>query len=140
MSPTVQKIEDGGLITADRLRALCDKVLTRMDLDDTTTPFFRSTLEKLEKAYADNNGRSVFGWLVMIEAEFFQRVDLGEVAAMVILACWGALSFALEELWWTKYAGRRIVEDLSPRLARCGSCWHEVLQWCYEQVGMVNNV
>lgn len=140
MSPTVQKLEDGGRMTADRIRALCNKVLAGMDLDDTATPFFRSMLEKLEKAYMDNNGRSVFGWLVMVEAEFFQRVDLGQVAAMVILACWGALTFALEEVWWTKYAGRRIVEDLSSRLRGCDTCWDEVLRWCHEEVGIINNI
>ncbi|KAF3039552.1 hypothetical protein E8E12_007511 [Didymella heteroderae] len=55
MSPTVQKLEDGGLMTADRIWALCDQVLVGMDLDDPATPFFRSMLEKLEKAYMDNN-------------------------------------------------------------------------------------
>lgn len=140
MSPTVQNLEVGGLMTADRIRALCDEVLAGMDLDDTAAPVFRSMLEKLEKAYVDNNGRSVFGWVVMVEAEFFQRVDSGEAAAMVILACWGALTFALEEIWWTKYVGRRIVEDISSRLYDCDGPWKEVLQWCYEEVGIANNV
>lgn len=140
MSPTVQKLEDGGLMTADIVQALCDKVLAGMDLNDTATLLFRSILEKLEKAYVDNNGRSVFSWLVMIEAEFFQSVDQGELAAMVILACWGALTFALEEVWWTRYAGRRIVEDLSSRLDECDTSWNEVLRWCYEEVGIVNRV
>lgn len=140
MSPTVRKIEDGGLITADKVRALSDAVLASMDLDGTATPFLRSTLQKLEKAYADNNGRSVDGWLVMVEAKFFHKVGLGETAAMVILACWGALTSALEEVWWTKYAGRRIVEDLSVQLNGCDSRWNEVLQWCYEQVGILGHV
>jgi len=140
MSPTVQKPEDGGLMTVNRTRALCDKVLAGMDLDDTATPFFRSVLEKLEKAYVDNNRRSVVSWLVMVEAELFGRVDQGEVAAMVILACWGALTFALEEVWWTRYAGRRIVEDFSSRLDNCDTPWNEVLRWCYEEVGIANNV
>lgn len=139
-SPTVQKLEDGGLMTADRIRALGDEVLAGMNLDDIATPFFRSTLEKLERAYVDNNGRSVFGWLVMIEAEFFQRVGQGEVAALVILACWGALTFAMEEIWWTKYAGRRIVEDISTRLQECETAWDDVLRWCKEEVGLINNV
>jgi hypothetical protein len=65
MSPTVQKLEDGGLMTADIVQALCDKVLAGMDLNDTATLLFRSILEKLEKAYVDNNGRSVFSWLVI---------------------------------------------------------------------------
>ncbi|XPS76913.1 hypothetical protein M3J09_008957 [Ascochyta lentis] len=139
-SPTVQKIEDGGLITVDKIRALSDAVLANMDLDDTATPSVRSTLQKLEKAYTDNNGQSVFGWLVMIEAEFFDKVGVGETAAMVILACWGTLTFALEEVWWTKYAGKRIVEDLLVQLDGCDSRWNEVLRWCYEQVGICSKV
>ncbi|KAJ4366030.1 hypothetical protein N0V95_000256 [Ascochyta clinopodiicola] len=139
-SPDVQRIEDGGLITADKVRALCDAVLANTGLDDAATPFVRSALQKMEKAYANNNGRSVFGWLVMIEAEFFHKVGLGDTAAMVTLACWGTLTFALEEVWWTKYAGKRIVEDLFAQLRGCDSRWNEILKWCYGQVGICNKV
>ncbi|KAJ8117875.1 hypothetical protein OPT61_g1026 [Boeremia exigua] len=136
-NPSVQKIEDGALITVDKVRALSDAVLANVDLDDSATPFFRSTLQKMERAYADNKGRSVFGWLVMIEADLFHKVRLGDTVAMVILVCWGTLTFALEEMWWTRYAGKRIVEDLSVQLNGCNSKWNKVLQWCYEQVGIV---
>lgn len=138
-SPTVQKIEDGGLVTADMVHCLTDRVLANVDLDDSATPFFRDTMQKLEKAYADSNGRSVFGWLIIVEADLLYKVGLGDTAAMVILACWGALTCALEEVWWTKYAGRRIVEDLSIQLAGCDSRWDEILQWCYGQVGILGN-
>ncbi|KAJ4986290.1 C6 transcription factor [Stagonosporopsis vannaccii] len=136
-TPLAPRIEDGGLSTLDTVRSLSDAVLANVDLDDAATSFFCDTLQKMEKAYADNNRRSVFGWLVMVEAEFFHKVGLGETAAMVILVCWGALTFVLEEVWWTKYAGRRIVEDLSVQLAGCDSKWDEVLQWCYGQVGIL---
>ncbi|KZM25896.1 uncharacterized protein EKO05_0009111 [Ascochyta rabiei] len=139
-SPTVQKIEDSRLITADKVRALSDAGLANMDQDDTATPFVRSALQKIEKAYADNNGRSIFGWLVMIEAEFFHKVGSGETAAMVTLACWGTLTFALEEVWWTRYAGKRIVEDLFAQLNGRDSRWNEGLQWCYRQVGICGKV
>lgn len=139
-SPTVPRLEEGGLITVDQIRCLSNAVLANMDLDDSGTPFIRSTLQKLEKAYEDNNGRSVFGWLVMVEAEFFHGVGSGDTAAMVILACWGALTFALEEVWWTRYAGKRIVEDLSVQLSGCDSRWNEILQWCCEQVGTLRSV
>src|SRR5690242_9856384 len=138
-SPTVKNIEEGGLITVDKVRSLSDAVLANVDLDDSATPFLRETLQKMEKAYKTNNRRSVFGWLVMVEAEFFHKVELGETAAMVILVCWGALTFAMEEVWWTKYAGRRIVEDMSKQLVGCDSRWNEVLDWCYGQVGILGN-
>lgn len=139
-SPTVGKIEEGGLFTVEKVRKLSDAILAHMDLDDTETPFYRSTLEKLEKAYADNNGRSVVSWLVMVKPVFFQKVDMRETAAMVILVCWGAISCVLEDVWWTKYAGRRIVEELSSQLRDCDVRWNEILQWCYEQVGICNKV
>jgi hypothetical protein len=133
-SPTALKIEEAGSFTAEKLRALTDAILANMDLDDTATPFFRSVLEKLEKAYSDNNGRSVISWLVMVEPVLFQKADEGEAAALVILACWGTLSYVLEDIWWTKYAGRRIVEELSSQLSGCDSRWDEIVQWCCEQV------
>ena len=137
-SPTVQMIEEGGAMTTEKVSALSDAVLKDMDLDDAATPFYRSALEKLEKSYADNNGRSVVSWMVMVEPEFFQRAEMGEAAALVILACWGALTVALEDVWWTKYAGRRIVEDLYSRLSGCEDRWRELLLWCYEQVGLTS--
>jgi hypothetical protein len=97
-SPTTLKIEEAGSFTAEKLRALTDAILANMDLDDTATPFFRSMLEKLEKAYSDNNGRSVISWLVMVEPVLFQKADEGEAAALVILACWGTLSYVLEDI------------------------------------------
>lgn len=135
-SPTVQRIEEGRSFTVEKVRTLSDAILAKLDLDDTETPFFRSTLEKLEKAYADNNGRSVVSWLVMVEPVFLQKVDVGEAAAMVILACWGTITFILDDVWWSKYAGRRIVEELSSQLRVCDVRWNEILQWCYEQVGI----
>ncbi|CAN9286875.1 unnamed protein product [Alternaria alternata] len=65
-SPTVLRIEDDNWFSADKMRELTNTILANMDLDDRETPFFRSTLEKLEKSYADNNGRSVISWLVML--------------------------------------------------------------------------
>ena len=76
----------------------------------------------------------------MVEAQFFQKVDEGEVGAMVILAYWGALNFALEDIWWSKYAGRRIVEYLSSKLIDCDNCWKEALHWCYDEVGIFDNL
>ncbi|CAN9250859.1 unnamed protein product [Alternaria alternata] len=132
-SPTVLRIEDDNWFSADKMRELTNTILANMDLDDRETPFFRSTLEKLEKSYADNNGRSVISWLVMVEPVFFQKANLGEIAALIILACWGALSCILEDIWWSKYAGRRIVEELSPQLKGCDSRWNEIVQWCCKQ-------
>jgi hypothetical protein len=138
-SSTVPMIEEGGVVTANKVRALSDAVLADMDLDDAATPFYRGVLEKLEKSYADNNGRSVLSWIVMVEPEVCERAGFGEAAASVILTCWGALTFVLEDVWWTKYAGRRIVENLSLTLHGCDGRWSEVLQWCYEQVGISSN-
>lgn len=137
---SVQRIEENGFMTIDKLRALNNALLAEMDLDDVATPYFRSTLEKLEKAYADSHGRSVFSWLVMVEPVFFQRVVLGDDAAVVILACWGTLTFVMKDVWWTQYAGRRIVEDLSPQLTGCNGRWGEIRRWCLEQVGIPSNV
>lgn len=139
-SPHVPRFEDQSSVTADDVRCLSDCVVNKMDLDSSATPYLRSTMQKMEKAFADNKGRSVFGWLVMVEAEFFYKVGLGETVAMVILACWGALTCALEEVWWTKYAGKRIVEDLSVQLMGCDSRWDDILHWCREQVGMLESV
>lgn len=139
-SPTVRSIEEGGLFTVEKVRTLSNAILANMDLDDTETPFYRSTLEKLEKAYADYNGRSVVSWLVMVEPLFLQKVDMGEAVAMVILACWGTITCVLYDVWWTKYAGRRIVEELSSQLRDCNVRWNEILQWCYEQVGIRSKV
>ena len=132
-SPTVLRIEEGHSFSADQMRELTDAILANIDLDDSETPFFRTTLEQLEKSYANNNGRSVISWLVLVEPIFFQKAELGETAALVILACWGTLSVILEDIWWSKYAGRRIVEELSSQLNGCDSRWNGIMQWCYKQ-------
>ncbi|KAB2109115.1 hypothetical protein AG0111_0g2786 [Alternaria gaisen] len=132
-SPNALRIEEGSSFSANKMRELTDAILVNMDLDDSATPFFRSTLEKLEKSYTDNNGRSVFSWLVMVDPVFFQKANLGETAALVILGCWGTLVSILEDTWWSKYAGRRIMEEISSQLDGCDSRWDEIVQWCYEQ-------
>ncbi|KAH6876129.1 hypothetical protein BKA58DRAFT_135800 [Alternaria rosae] len=134
--PAVLEEEEGAAFTSDKLRALTDAILENMDLDDAATPFFRSTLEKLEKAYTDSNGHSVVSWLGTVEPKFFQKVDMGQVPALIILVCWGALNCVLENMWWMQYSGRRIVKELSYQLEGCDGRWNEILEWCYEQVGI----
>jgi hypothetical protein len=126
--------------TTEKVGALCNAVLAILDLDDVASPVFRDAIEKLEKAHADNHGRSVFPWLLIVDPALFQKAGLGEPAALVILVCWGTLTFVLENLWWTKFVGRRIVEDLSSQLIGCDEKWSEVLGSCYEEVGISSNM
>ncbi|CAN9376587.1 unnamed protein product [Alternaria alternata] len=61
-SPTVLRIEEGHSFSADQMRELTDAILANIDLDDSETPFFRTTLEQLEKSYANNNGLESLGY------------------------------------------------------------------------------
>jgi len=140
-SPVVELVgEEGRAFTAEKLRALTDAILANMDLDDAATPFFRGTLEKLEKAYMDSDGHSVVPWLGTVEPEFFQKADMGQVPALVILACWGAINCILEDMWWMQYSGKRIVEELACQLEGCDSRWNDILDWCYQQVGLMAEI
>jgi hypothetical protein len=73
MSPTVQNLEVGGLMTADRIRALCDEVLAGMDLDDTAAPFFRSMLESRTHRACNRTHESVYRAADMVDKDLPQR-------------------------------------------------------------------
>lgn len=126
--------------TCEKLHRLNNAVLAESELHGTVSAVSRSAIEYLEMVFAETNGRSVLRWVKMLPPEFFQELHRGESTAMVVLMCWGSVLYLLDEVWWTRYAGLKIVEDLSKRVKACEGDWAEVVTWCRQEVGLGDDV
>jgi hypothetical protein len=80
--------------------------------------------------------RSILIWLVVVGTDFMDEFRSGDLVAMATFMCWGMLLHKADGMWWAQYSGRRLVEDLSSTLIRCGSEWDSIVTACRKEVGL----
>ncbi|PSN66736.1 hypothetical protein BS50DRAFT_372584 [Corynespora cassiicola Philippines] len=91
-------------------------------------------MERLEDAY--HQGKSMLRWLSTSEPEFLQELQRGATVALAIFMFWGVLLDQADDMWWARYAGKRLVEDMATTLDESEERWKSLTHWCRERVGL----
>ncbi|KAF2677810.1 hypothetical protein K458DRAFT_423662 [Lentithecium fluviatile CBS 122367] len=115
-------------------------------------PLFISELRRLNESHAPASEQIIFdkaiavlekaslkeaaiaSWLVDIGPDFLDELRRGESVALAIYMHWGTLLDQLHHIWWAKFSGKRLVEELSMRLSERGENWLHITTWCRKQV------
>ncbi|RYN19663.1 hypothetical protein AA0114_g12994 [Alternaria tenuissima] len=101
---------------------------------EETRAVFAHAIAMLEKA--TETSRSVVPWIIGVQPGFFQALRDGNDLALAIFMLWGVLLDQLGGMWWAKFSGRRLVDEISRTLnARC-SRWMHIAEWSRLQAGL----
>jgi hypothetical protein len=131
--PDAKHVRDGQIIPSIMLlRNLNDTVNgnTNLDLHEV----YQHSIGQLEKCVAIDK-HTVIRWLGMVGKNFMNELRDKSPMALIIFMYWGVILDQLEELWWAKCLGKRLVEELSDSISGCGKEWDEAIRWATEQVG-----
>ncbi|KAH6675187.1 hypothetical protein B0J14DRAFT_589155 [Halenospora varia] len=75
-------------------------------------------------------------WIVKVDSDFRSELERGEPIAMMIFMHWGVLLYITDDMWWKKYSGSRLVQELSATLVGYGGDLERMSRWCRKQVGL----
>ena len=79
---------------------------------------------------APGNFRAVLGWPALLSRSDMGLLKGGHPAALVILAYYGVALHALNDAWWLRGAGSRLVRSVADILAiKSGQEWQVLLKW-----------
>jgi hypothetical protein len=95
---------------------------------------FRSVIERLEHTLVEDD--KVLPWPAMVEPRFLEELKQGHPVAEAICMHWGALLYHSDGLWWSKYSGRALVQELSDALVGRSDLVDGLADWCRHQVGL----
>ncbi len=115
-----------------RLRALVIHNTVTSNISPAVLEMYLRTIDQLEAATIKNNA---VPWLGFAGKEFIEQLRMRKPLALIIFMYWGFLLDRMEELWWAKYLGKRLVEELSEDLIGRGKEWEEATRWVMNLVG-----
>jgi hypothetical protein len=93
---------------------------------------YESAIQKLEET--SRKGVSMLPWLMRIDPGFMDELRKEHPMAVAVFMYWGVLLHRLDNMWWSKYSGKRLVRRLSATLDGCGGTWDQISEWCRVQV------
>lgn len=135
LSPQIEALSltgDGISFPIERLRKLNGTFTgTANPLYDT----YERVIGQLEKCFAKDKAMAV-PFLVLAGKVFMGELRKGEPMALMIFMHWGVILDQLDEMWWAKYSGKRLVEELSGGLLGHGKAGDEATRWARMQVGL----
>ncbi|KAL3417338.1 C6 transcription factor [Phlyctema vagabunda] len=111
------------------------------DLNDSVTIENRSVHQVYDNAIRRlnecfTNEHVVFPWLVMVGEEFMRELRKREPMALLIFMHWGVSLDQVNDIWWAKYSGKKLVEELSGSVLGNGAGWDEATNWAKARVGL----
>ncbi|KAF2678368.1 hypothetical protein K458DRAFT_316923 [Lentithecium fluviatile CBS 122367] len=101
---------------------------------DPVQHIFNHAIDELEQAHQSK--KSVVPWLLAMKPAFLEELKKDNSVAVAIFMHWGVMLDQLDDMWWAKYAGRRLVEEMSTTLDSRGEEWRQLTAWCRTQVGL----
>ncbi|RYP72319.1 hypothetical protein DL771_004293 [Monosporascus sp. 5C6A] len=116
---------------AQKLRNLMD---TAVSPGSYKHPILDRAIQGLEKVFRRDHCAVV--WIIGVDSEFIDELRRGEPVAMMIFMHWGVLLYIMDDMWWKRYSGSRLVEELSATLVGRGEEWDQIVGWCQQQVGL----
>ncbi|KAH8589222.1 hypothetical protein B0O99DRAFT_637153 [Bisporella sp. PMI_857] len=98
----------------------------------------RQTLENAIQGLEMVSNREICAvfWMIKVDFDFIDELQKGEPIAMMIFMYWGVLLYTTDDMWWKKYSGSRLVQELSATLVGYGEDWERKSRWCQRQVGL----
>ncbi|KAH6699681.1 hypothetical protein BKA61DRAFT_621522 [Leptodontidium sp. MPI-SDFR-AT-0119] len=96
---------------------------------------YSHAIQQLERCFQEGKTIAV-GWLVSAGKDFVIELQRGERMALMIFMYWGVLLDRLDEMWWAKYAGKRLVKELCGSFDGYGKEWDEATNWAKMEVGL----
>ncbi|EXJ91074.1 hypothetical protein A1O1_04181 [Capronia coronata CBS 617.96] len=100
---------------------------------------YARAIDRFEKVFSAHKFRTV-QWLVDAGDEVIQGLRQQEPVALMIFIHWGMLLDKLEELWWAKYLGQRLMKELLAAFSRYGLIWNEAVKLTDIQIGLARGV
>ncbi|KAH7407239.1 hypothetical protein BKA64DRAFT_410668 [Cadophora sp. MPI-SDFR-AT-0126] len=97
---------------------------------------YQHAIQQLERCFLEGRTSAVVAWLVQAGKDFVTALQKGERMALMIFMYWGVLLDRSDEMWWAKYSGKRIVEELFGNFDGYGNDWEEATKWASVQVGL----
>ncbi|CAO2648702.1 Nn.00g096510.m01.CDS01 [Neocucurbitaria sp. VM-36] len=95
---------------------------------------FEHALDTLEQVA--RRGRSVVPWIAAVKPEFLEALRDGNDIALAVFMQWGVLLDQFDGMWWAKFSGRRLVDEISATLKSRGDEWMLITEWCRAEVGL----
>ncbi|KAH7401288.1 hypothetical protein BKA66DRAFT_99901 [Pyrenochaeta sp. MPI-SDFR-AT-0127] len=95
---------------------------------------FEHAIDTLKDAL--HGGRRAFPWITTLKVEFLQALREEDDVALAIFMQWGVLLDQFHDLWWARFSGRLLVDEISRTLEIKGDEWIEITRWCRAQVGL----
>ncbi|KAK5166720.1 uncharacterized protein LTR77_008264 [Saxophila tyrrhenica] len=91
------------------------------------------TIDELELCFTRNRKRAI-SWVKKTWPGFIDAVCNHEPFALLVLLHWAVALCGLEEMWWAKYAGQALVEELANvGLESQGEEWAAAVSWAKDQ-------
>lgn len=120
------------MLPIKRLRSLNNTVIGATNpLHET----YKHAIQQLERCFAEGKTIAV-AWLALAGKDFVNELQKGERMALMIFMYWGVLLDRLNEMWWAKYSGKRLVEELCRSFNGYGNEWDEATKWAIVEVGL----
>lgn len=95
---------------------------------------FEAAITGLEEIFQGKHG--TIGYLIWVEPGYMEKLREGNMVARIIFMHWGVLLYILEDMWWSTYSGRKLVQDLSASLRGQSDELDRAIEWCRTQVGL----
>jgi hypothetical protein len=125
--------EDKTTLPTEHLRHLNNTVTgTSNSLRHQT---YERAIEWLERCFAEDKTMAVT-WLAMAGKDFTKELQKREPMALMVFMYWGVLLDKLDEMWWAKCSGKRLVEELCGILNGHGNEWDKAKKWAKMEVGL----
>lgn len=91
-------------------------------------------IDILERAVG--RGRFAFVWLLNVQPDYLRGLREGDGVALAIYMQWGVLLDQFDDLWWARFCGKLLVDEISTALDKQGVEWIGLTGWSRELVGL----
>lgn len=116
---------------AQDLRGLLD---ARMGTSDARYATMVNAITRLEMVYRRDH--CAVEWMPRVGQEFTDELQRGDLMSMMILMHWGVLLYMMDDMWWKRYAGAKLVDELSGMLLGHDAEWDGLIGRCRQEVGL----
>ncbi|KAH7303616.1 hypothetical protein B0I35DRAFT_364637 [Stachybotrys elegans] len=91
-------------------------------------------IQKLETIY--RRELCAVSWVLHADGDFREELRQEEPFMLLLFLHFGVLLSTMDGMWWKRFLGARIVEELSTELSSYRPEWNAVTNWCRQQVGL----